>query len=164
MQSASNESSPEQPKINQIRNETPLEKYEQTLKQQEQTIQHEPAEQKLPQQIHSTATDNRQVNSYELMPKIRSKEDAYQILLYEAQMHLPSYDQTPMSFLKEVFAGRKKLLLYSELKPVNVPRLKEFCADRIYQLAMEDQRVFQYLPDPIKSKIRPVNKTFLFNV
>ena len=164
MHSSSNQSSPEQPKINQIRTQSPLDRYEQTLKQQEHTTQHEPESQTLPQQIHSTATSNRQVNSFELMPKIRSKEDAYQILLYEAQMHLPSYDQTPMSFLKEVFAGRKKLLLYSELKPVNVPRLKEFCADKIYQMAMEDQRVFQYLPDPIKSKIRPVNKTFLFNV
>ena len=47
---------------------------------------------------------------------------------------------------------------------MNVPRLKEFCADKIYQMAMEDRRVFQYLPDPIKSKIRPINKTFLFNV
>ena len=66
------------------------------------------------------------------MSKIRSKEDAYQILLYEAQMHLPTYDQTPMSFLKEVFAGRKFLIAQQDLKAVSVPRLKEFCADRIY--------------------------------
>ena len=69
-----------------------------------------------------------------------------------------------MSFLKEVFAGRKKLIQYNDLKQVNVPRLKEFCADKIYQMAMGDERVFQNLPDPIKSKVRPVNKTFLFNV
>ena len=43
---------------------------------------------------------------------------------------------------------------------MNVPRLKEFCADKIYQMAMEDRRVFQYLPDPINSKIRPSTRLF----
>ena len=42
MHSSSNESSPSQPKINQIRTQSPLDRYEQTLKQQEETIQHEP--------------------------------------------------------------------------------------------------------------------------
>ena len=69
-----------------------------------------------------------------------------------------------MSFIKEVFAGRKYLLKSEDLKQVNVPRLKEFCADKIFQMAMTDARIFAYLPDPIKSKIRPVNKTFLFNM
>ena len=79
------------------------------------------------QLLEGPPPDNHHVHSHELMPKIRSKEDAYHILLYEAQMHLPPYDQCPMSFIKEVFAGRKYLLKYEDLKQVNVPRFKEFC-------------------------------------
>jgi hypothetical protein len=69
-----------------------------------------------------------------------------------------------MFFLKELLSGRKKVLQLKEISPVNVPRLREFSADKLYELAMKDEDLKLYLPDPSDKKKRPISRRFLFNV
>lgn len=48
------------------------------------------------------------------------------------------------------------------MKIVNVPHFIELSASRVYQLALQDPRVREYLPDPSHEK--PINREYLFNV
>ena len=81
------------------------------------------------------------------------------------QYHVPPYDSVTVHFMREVLAGRKKLLTLKELVPVNVPRITEFQADRIYENAIRNSVSRDYLPDPpVDSTRRPCGRKFLFDV
>ena len=45
---------------------------------------------------------------------------------------------------------------------MNVPHFIELSASRVYQLALRDGRIRDYLPDPTHEK--PINREYLFNV
>ena len=78
---------------------------------------------------------------------------------------MPNYSDCTMDFMKKCLACRKKLLRLNEVKQIRVPRLKEFCADKIYLKSLSDEIIRDYLPDgtdPEKPK-RTVSKAYLFN-
>ena len=78
---------------------------------------------------------------------------------------MPTFDESTVHFMREVLAGRKKLIKLKDLVPVNVPRLTEFQADRLYEHSIKDAKCKQYLPDPPTDSFRrPVGRKFLFNV
>jgi hypothetical protein len=104
------------------------------------------------------------VKAQDISIHVRSKSDLYHVLAIENQIHLPAFDEITMFFLKEVLSGRKKVLHLREISPCNVPRLREFSADKLYALAMEDEVLQLYLPDPNEKKKRPISRRFLFNV
>ena len=85
------------------------------------------------------------------------------ILAIEGQYHLPSADDITMAWLREVLAGRKRLIRNQDLCPVNVPRIPEFSCDRLYKQAIEDPEASLYLPDPGADGKRNVSRKFLFN-
>ena len=69
------------------------------------------------------------------------------MLTIEGQYYLPAFDDVTMFYLKEVLAGRKVLYKMSQVQSVNVPRLREFSADKLYRVVMDDPNVAQFLPD-----------------
>ena len=69
-----------------------------------------------------------------------------------------------MHFLKECLSGRKKLFRNKEITIVNCPRLREFSADRLYEVAIQDSELNKYLPDPTDKGKRPVSRRFVFTV
>jgi hypothetical protein len=96
---------------------------------------------------------------------IRSKRDLYDILRYSGQFVIPPFDEVSMDFLKAVLAGQKKLLQCNQAKQFQVPRFKEFQTDALYQKALTDTVVSQYLPDPIgEERRRTVGRNYLFTV
>ena len=85
------------------------------------------------------------------------------MLAVEGQYHLPNTDDVTMEYLKDVLAGRKRLIRNSELCTVNVPRIPEFACGRLYQAAIEDDQAKLYLPDAGLDGKRNVSRKFLFN-
>ena len=78
---------------------------------------------------------------------------------------MPTFDESTVHFMREVLAGRKKLIKLKDLVPVNVPRLTELLTDRLYEHSIKDPKCKQYLPDPPTDSFRrPVGRKFLFNV
>lgn len=100
----------------------------------------------------------------DITSRVRSKEDLHFILSVEGQFHIPTLDEISMFYLKEVLAGRKLLLKLVDIRPVMVPRLREFSADVLYKEVMLDETLQQYFPDPNEKNRRPVSRRFLFNV
>jgi hypothetical protein len=100
----------------------------------------------------------------QLNAHIKSKEDIYHILAISGQRFLPSFDETTMHFLRDCLSGRKRLFKLKEITPINLPRLREFSADRLYDIAIEDQQLAQYLPAPTDKGKRPVSRRFVFTV
>ena len=66
--------------------------------------------------------------------------------------------------MRDVLAGRKKLIKLRDLAMVNVPRLNDFNTDNLFRHAMEDPIARVYLPDPSKHGERTVSRKFLYNV
>ena len=105
------------------------------------------------------------VRAQDLNKHVRGKRDLWQILAVVGQYHLPNYDDCTVFFMKEVLAGRKRLLKLKELIPVNVPRISEFHADRMYEHAIKNSLSKKYLPEPpVGSTRRPCGRKFLFDV
>ena len=95
----------------------------------------------MPEHVINTTTSRYRPDMVNMRPQdlsfmLRSKKDLYQILLIEAQYHLPTYDMCTLEFLRQCLAGQKKLFRMSELKPVKVPRLAEFSAQHLYEMAL----------------------------
>ena len=63
----------------------------------------------------------RQFPAIELERLFRSKKDLYRAMKYGLQLHLPSPEHAPLTFLRDVAHGRKKLLPMSELRLLNFP-------------------------------------------
>lgn len=95
---------------------------------------------------------------------IKSKEDLYYILSVEGQLHLPPYDECSMEFMRDVLKGTKKLLHNRDVTPVTVPRLREFNAGQLYEMALNDSGARVFLPEPTTVKMKPISRRFLFNV
>ena len=103
------------------------------------------------------------VNGEELRQKLQSKGDLLHMLAIEGQYHVPESNQCTMDFLREVIAGRKRLIKLSNLTPVNVPRIKEFCCETLYQAALDDAEARTFLPEPTPDGKRTCSRKFLFN-
>ena len=102
--------------------------------------------------------------SRDITSHVKSKSDLHFILSIEGKFNIPHLDNCSMFWMKEVLAGRKKVLKLADVRPIICPRLKEFSADRLYQMSMEDDVLSVYLPDPNEQLKRPVTRQFLFNV
>lgn len=108
--------------------------------------------------------DIKKVMARDINSHVKSKSDLHFILSIEGKFHIPHLDNCSMFWMKEVLAGRKKVLKLADIRPVICPRLKEFSADKLYSLAMDDEILCQYFPDPNEQRKRPVTRQFLFNV
>ena len=68
-----------------------------------------------------------------------------------------------MNWLRDILAGRKRLIRNADLCPVNIPRIAEFNCDRLYKQALDDPMAALYLPDPSSDGKSNVSRKFLFN-
>jgi hypothetical protein len=104
------------------------------------------------------------VMTSDLSKYIKSKDDIYDILTIEGQLHLPPFDECTMEFMKDVLSGKKLALRNDDVNMVRVPRYKEFNAVALTARALADPVVNKYVPDPVGPKAKPVSRRFLFNV
>ena len=76
---------------------------------------------------------------------------------------MPRADHVNMNWLRDILAGRKRLLKLSDVATVNVPRLNEFAASKLYKAAIDDAEAKLYLPDPGADGKRNISRAYLFN-
>ena len=67
-----------------------------------------------------------------------------------------------MEFLKDVFAGRKRLLRQDQVRHVEVPRFKEFATKHLLAACLQDAELMPFLPT-LKAT-DTINKQWLFDV
>ena len=60
---------------------------------------------------------------------------------------MPTFDECPMSFLKDILAGRKFVLKNKQVCQVSVPRFREFNVKNLLRSALIDSELKLYLPD-----------------
>ena len=114
--------------------------------------------------IRQERTGTTKVLTNDLRRFIRSKEDIYHILAVEGQMYVPPYDECSIEFLRDALAGRKLVIRNRDIAMVVVPKYKEFNLTSMYQSALSDQDLRQYLPEPVGPKAKPPGRNWLFNV
>ena len=71
--------------------------------------------------------------------------------------------QLNRDFYKKIFPGEKKLLHVSEVRHINVPRLKELSIKNMATQLKDDEQLAHYLPDGWHEKAK-VDRDWLFNV
>ena len=69
-----------------------------------------------------------------------------------------------MEFLRDLVAGRKRVLMANKVKPINVPITRYITTMRVLALVKQQPRVMQYLPTKDNMKAHHVSRRFLFNV
>ena len=79
-------------------------------------------------------------------------------------LYLPSYEATKLAFIRAVLQDKKRLLKTSELNKINIPRYEELSVKNLYQDAMKDPDVSQYLPDLEQNSKKYPEREFFFNV
>ena len=75
---------------------------------------------------------------------------------------MPPLSDCSLDFLKDVLAGRKRLIPLGSVKHVEVPRYKEFSTKNLLGPALQEKDLQMFLPDV--SPDEPVNKQWLFDV
>ena len=116
------------------------------------------------------------VAAEELMNRFRSKEDLYRYLTQQGKLpnlpsnknivgvFLPSQDGCKLVFLRAILSDEKKALKNSELKTINVPNYVELSVKNMYDDAMRDPLVSQYLPDKKMNSGKLPERSFFFGV
>ena len=116
------------PAPNQIGNQTPMREY---------------ATPGTPHKITATAQRGfpgvAKVMARDITTHVKSKNDLHFILSIEGRYNIPSIDNCSMFFMKEVLAGRKKVIKLADVRPIICPRLKDFSADKLFELSMADE-------------------------
>ena len=76
---------------------------------------------------------------------------------------MPPVNKITKDFFKDVFAERKLLLNFAEVKNINVPHYPELCFKDIYEQYKNDPQLKKFLPDNF-AKGRQIDRNFFFNV
>ena len=79
------------------------------------------------------------------------------------RLYVPPDSCTNKDFLREVLAGRKKLLKMAEVKWCNPPRYDEISVSNLYPKFANDPNVATYMPSQLP-KGKYVDRKYFFNV
>ena len=73
------------------------------------------------QPIIAAANQQARVSSKEFAAKYRSKREIYNFLACDVGVFLPPYDNVTIYFLKDLMAGRKKMISTKMVKTIHIP-------------------------------------------
>ena len=76
---------------------------------------------------------------------------------------MPPITKLNKDFLKSVFAGKKKLMPVSQVRPVNVPKYDELSVTALYQDVMAQASLSVFFPDIISEKHLP-DRDYFFTI
>jgi hypothetical protein len=71
---------------------------------------------------------------------MKSKLDIYNILAKEGQLYLPPYNECPMTFIKDIMTGKKKVFKRHEIRMIDVPYFDELAGKRIFEMIKSKYR------------------------
>lgn len=93
------------------------------------------------------------------------KRSIYVALAGEGQFYLPPMDECPATFLSQCVKGTKKMLERRKVKRFKFPKFPFLDVAEIYDVAINDPELRQYVPDRPANKKRPrtLSKEFIFN-
>jgi hypothetical protein len=92
-----------------------------------------------------------------------SKERIIEHLTVINQMYCPRPDEVTMDYVRDLLAGRKKLIRLVDLQSIKVPRIREFDCETIYKEALANAEIRIFLPEPTPDGKRTVSRDFIFN-
>lgn len=79
-------------------------------------------------------------------------------------LYLPTYEATKLSFVRAILQNKKRALKSIEIKKINVPKYEEISVKNLYNDAMSDPDLAQYLPDPKMSSGKLPEREFFFGI
>ena len=79
-------------------------------------------------------------------------------------LFLPTQKGTKVSFLRAIFCNKKKALKQSNVTKVVVPHFEEFSVKNLYDDAMKDELIKDYLPDLEQNLNRILERDFFFGI
>ena len=79
------------------------------------------------------------------------------------QLYCPPHFMMHRDFMKQVLAGRKKLLPLKNVKRVTVPKYEELAVEKIFAIVNRDPDVMAYFPDSLP-KNRNIAREYFWNI
>lgn len=121
-------------------------------------------------------TSMEKVKAEELLSRFRSKEDLYRYMTQQGKQRciyicvmivnvfLPSIAQTKLSFLRDILCNKKKFLRNNEVNRIEVPMYQELSVKNMYQDAMADEVLKDYLPSLEQLSGKLPERDFFFGI
>ena len=88
------------------------------------------------------------ISSKEFGAKYRSKREIYNFLACDVGVFLPPYDNVTIYFLKDLMAGRKKMISTKMVKTIHIPQYEGLGVKEILRFLDDNHpNIFIYLPE-----------------
>jgi hypothetical protein len=116
------------------------------------------------------------VMAEELLGRFRSKEDLYRYLVnqskhlsstsnsFKANVFLPSMSGTKLSFMRDILSGEKLTLKQNEVNHMTVPNYPEISVKNLYDDAINDPVLKNYLPSKQQLSNKLPERDFFFGI
>ena len=72
--------------------------------------------------VHPGPAPATSISSKEFQAKYSSKREIYNFLAAEAGVFLPPYDNVTIYYLKDLMAGRKKMISTKRVRTIHIPQ------------------------------------------
>ena len=76
---------------------------------------------------------------------------------------MPPYDMINKGWLKDILAGKKKLLKLRQVKLISVPKFDEVSVKNLYEKLLDLEGMSAYFPDKF-AKGRSCDREYMFNI
>jgi hypothetical protein len=108
--------------------------------------------------------------------KFKSKEDLHRYMTQHGNrdeffnasdvenVFLPSLKGTPLAFLRDILAGKKKVFKCNDIATREIPRYPEISVKALYDDALTVPELALYLPSKEYMKKRLPERTFFFGI
>nr|AAB42031.1 22 kD ORF [Oxytricha fallax] len=118
----------------------------------------------------------KRVQAQELIQIFRSKEDLHRYLVqlvkeivvsklnYVVGLFLPTMEGTKISFLRAILCEEKKALKTQDVKFAEIPNYPEISVTNLYDDAMNDPEVSQYLPTKKQLSNKLPERNYFFGI
>ena len=87
------------------------------------------------QNLMQNSTQTTQINAASFGAKYSSKREIYRFLTSEARIYLPSYETVTIFHLRDLVAGRRRMIMQADVKVISVPFFDGLSIEKMLQWA-----------------------------
>jgi hypothetical protein len=103
------------------------------------------------------------VNAQEFAAKYSSKAEVYRFLATEVGAYLPAYQVCTVFHVRDLAAGKRRLILAKEVKHINVPQFEGLSVEEMLKFAAAYPEVVRTLPAE-EREVAKLHRAYVANV
>ena len=114
-------------------------------------------------QISSLASQKVKVTTKDFGAKFKGKREVYHFLAHEVGAYLCSYDTVTIWHLRDIMAGKRKMVKGTDVKYIDVPHYENLTIDKMLTYASHIPDVMKALPEVEKETLK-MSRAYIANI